>query len=178
MLADSVTRAPGHLMTMVNMVNNQAMEAQFNPSEFSETLGANYARQTVVGLSHQVLQFVHTENLRFDIELYFQSADGGEFQQQSNLAARKFIHAAVHPWRADSIRRGGAPRMLFIWPNLISLQCVVTSAKFSYIRFNRTLSPVVLTVKLTLEEIRDAHVTMEDILAQGTFRTPAGFEVE
>lgn len=165
-------------MVLVNMVTNEALEAQFNPAEFEEVLGANYARQTVPGLSHQVLQFVHTENTKYNFELFFESANGGPAELKRNLDARIFLQAACHPWRAGGVKRGGAPRLLFIWPKLISLSCVVTGLSFKYTRFNIEDDPVVFTAKVVLEEVRDTIVTMDDVIAYGTRRTPEGFQVD
>lgn len=168
-LVEYMGKAPS--MTLVNVITNAFIEAQFNPTEFEEQLGVNYARQTVPGLSHQVKQFINTEDVKYQFELFYQCADSGTFGLERMLTARKFLYAACHPWRADGINRGGAPRILFIWPKLISLTCVITSLKFKYTRFNIEGDPVAFTATVGLEEIRDVFVSMEDITDLGTQRS-------
>ncbi len=158
-------------MTLVNMVTGDARTAQFNPEQFTEAIGVNYARLQVPGLSHTRKHFINTEDVKFDLELAYHCVDGsGPKGLKAILEDRKFLYAMTHPWRADSIRRGGAPRTLFIWPNFISLSCVITNLLFTYTLFNKQGAPVSYKAKVTLEEIRDVFVSMEDILDLGTQR--------
>lgn len=170
-VADGVGRAPS--MQIVNLVTTKSLEAQFNPERFSEQLGAAYAKLTVPGLSHQVKQFINTEDVQIDFELFFHSNVSGNqvAQQRRIMEARTFLYATVFPWSSNTIKRGGAPRMLFVWPNFISLTCVVTKVKFDYLRFNVTGAPVVYRAAIAIEEIGDVHLTMNDILAHGTQRS-------
>jgi hypothetical protein len=170
---DFAVRAPR--MVLVNMVTGDARTPQFNPSEFEEKLGATYADLQVPGLSHKVQHFINTENVKYSFDLMYHCLDGsGPDGLAAILEDRKFLYALVHPWRADGIKRGGAPRVLFIWPKLISLTCVVKSLSFKYTMFNLEGSPIAYNAKVELEEIRDVFVGMDDILAQGTQRSPAG----
>lgn len=173
-VADSMGKAPS--MQLVNLVTTKVMEAQFNPEEFTEQLGAVYAKLTVPGLSHQVKQFIHTEDVAIEFELYYHSnTSGSQVEQQKRiLAARTFLYAAVHPWSSSTIKKGGPPRVLFVWPNFISLTCVITKLRFRYTRFNLQGAPVAYRAAVGIEEIRDVHVTMEEILANGTQRSAGG----
>lgn len=161
-------------LSIVNLANGEQLDAQFNPEELQETLGAVYARQAVPGLSHQVKQFVHTEDLVTTFTLYFSSYPG-PVRHALNMRARRFLMAACHPRSvgAGSISRGGAPRLLFVWPELYALTCVLTKVTFAHKIFRRAGAPVAFTCGVTLEEIRDAFVGMEDVLQLGTER-PAG----
>ena len=162
-------------MTLVNMVTGESRTAQFNPPEFTESVAVNYARMQVPGLSHTRKHFVNTDDVKFDFELFYHCIDGGGPDSlQAILDDRKFLYALTHPWRADTIKRGGPPRVLFIWPTFISLSCVVTSLSFTYTTFNKQGRPIAYKAKLTLEEIRDVFVSMEDILTLGTQRVGLG----
>jgi hypothetical protein len=158
-------------MTLVNMVTADSIDAQYNPEELEEAIGVNYARLQVPGLSHTRKHFINTDDVKFTFELAshcLDSGDTGLARMQAIRADRRFLYALTHPWRADGINRGGPPRVLFIWPKLLSLTCVVTSLTFRYTMFNRDGAPVAWRSKLALEEIRDQFVSMEDILARGT----------
>lgn len=173
MPAAQTVRAPQ--MILVNTVTGDARSAMFNPDELEEVLGATYAKLTVPGLSHQRKHFVNTDDVQYNFELFYHCLDGsGPDGLKAITDDRKFLYASVHPWRSDSIQRGGAPRMLFIWPKLISLTCVMTKLTFKYTLFNREGDPVAWRAKITLEEIREQFVSMEDILDLGTLRADTG----
>lgn len=161
-------------MVLVNMVTGEARTPQFNPSEFEEKLGTIYAKLTVPGLSHEVQHFINTVNTTYTFELFFHCLDGsGPAGLEAILADRRFLHALTHPRRGGGIERGGAPRVLFIWPKLISLTCRMADLTFTYTMFNSEGAPTAFKVKVVLEEIRDVFVGMDDILAQGTQRSSA-----
>lgn len=163
------SRAPS--MLLVNLSNNVTLEPQFNPTEFEEKLGSVWSRQAIPGLSHQVKQFGNTVDVTYDFELFYRVSDGGDAELQRVKTARLFLYAACHPRAAaTAIPSAGPPRLLFVWPGLITLSCVVTALAFKYTRFNSNGDPVAYTAKVTLEEIRDVMVSMEDILVKGTQR--------
>lgn len=161
-------------MSLVNLVSGEQLDAQFNPEELQETIGAVYAKQVVPGLSHQVKQFVHTEDLSIAFTLFWSGHVGVE-RHALNQRARAFLHAACHPrtTNAGSIGRGGAPRLLFVWPELFSLTCVLTKASFAHRQFNARGASVNFSCAVTLEELRDAFLASEDVIELGT-RRPAG----
>ncbi len=113
--------------------------------------------------------------MKFTFDLFYHCVDGsGPAGLQAILDDRKFLYSLTHPWRADSIQRGGAPRVLFIWPTFISLTCVITSLSFQYTLFNKQGAPIAYKASVGLEEIRDVFVSMEDILTFGTQRAELG----
>lgn len=160
-------------MSIANVSTGESVEAQFNPTDFDEALEVNWARQTVPGLSHQPLQFVNTGNAKFTLELNFEAQDLTTDLDQIHLA-RRFLQSLCYPRRgAEDVVGGGPPRALFVWPNVVSLTCVVTVLSFKYGRFNVEGTPVQFTAKVTLEEIRDVRLISEDVLADGTQRSGA-----
>lgn len=68
MALEAITQTPAR-MSISNIATGDAVEAQFNPTELEELLEVNWTRHVVPGLSHQPLQFVHTGNARFQLEL-------------------------------------------------------------------------------------------------------------
>lgn len=163
-------------MSIANVSSGDSIDAQFNPTEFEEALEVNWARQTVPGLSHQPLQFIHTGNTKFTLELNFEAQDPTTDLDQIHLA-RRFLQSLCYPRRgADDVIGRGPPRALFVWPNVVSLTCVVTALSFKYGRFNLDGTPVQFTAKVTLEEIRDVRLLSEDVLRDGTQRSGAATE--
>jgi hypothetical protein len=161
-------------MILANMTTGESHEAQFNPEQFNESIGVNYAKLQVPGLSHSRKHFINTEDVKFDFELWYHAVGGTAADLATILEHRKFLYALTHPWRADGINRGGPPRVLFIWPTFISLTCVITGLTFNYTQFSKAGAPIAWKAKVTLEEIRDTFVSMEDILSLGTQRADIG----
>lgn len=160
-------------MSIANVSSGESVEAQFNPTEFEEALEVNWARQTVPGLSHQPLQFVNTGNVKFTLELNFEAQDPTTDLEQLHLS-RRFLQSLCYPRRgADDVVGGGPPRALFVWPGVVSLNCVVTALSLKYGRFNLEGTPVQFTAKVTLEEIRDVRLLSEEVLADGSQRSGA-----
>jgi hypothetical protein len=161
-------------MSIANVSTGDSVDAQFNPTELEESLEVNWARQTVPGLSHQPLQFVNTGNVKFTLELNFETQDPGADLDQL-LRARRFLQSLCYPRRgAADVASGGPPRALFVWPTIVSLTCVITSLTFKYSRFNVAGTPVQFTAKIGLEEIRDVRLLSEEVLANGSQRSGAG----
>ncbi len=172
MSLDVVSERPAR-MSIANVATGESVEAQFNPSEFEEALEVNWTRQTVPGLSHQPLQFVNTGNVKFTLELNFEVQDPST-DLDTIHQGRRFLQSLCYPRRgAEDVVGGGPPRGLFVWPNVISLTCVVTALSFKYGRFNLEGTPVQFTAKVTLEEIRDVRLLSEDVLADGSQRSGA-----
>ncbi len=161
-------------MSIANVSSGDSIEAQFNPTEFEEALEVNWARQTVPGLSHQPLQYVNTGNTKFTLELNFEAQDPATSLDQIHLA-RRFLQSLCYLRRgAEDVIGGGPPRALFVWPNVVSLTCVITALSFKYGRFNIEGTPIQFTAKVALEEIRDVRLLSEDVLADGTQRSGVG----
>jgi len=53
-----------------NLETGEVLRFQFNPVELVEEIGVNWARLAPLGLSHQVLHYINTNNQRMPIELY------------------------------------------------------------------------------------------------------------
>lgn len=158
-------------MTLVNAVTLGTLEVQYNPAELEEALGVNFQRQTILGQSHQQMQYVNTENEKFTFDLFNCATDAGPVGYEKMLSDRKFLLAACHPvGAAGTLEKAGTPRLVFIWPGLLSLTCYLTSLKFKYTQFNKLSQPTAWVASVGLEEVRDVRVSMEDILAQGTQR--------
>lgn len=172
-------------MTLTNVQTGDAMTAQFNPDEVKEKLVVNYKDLEILGLSHRPKQYQNTSNLALSYELGFDglSTRGIEisgvsfsktFQSQVTAInqARAFLMSLCYaPKGAQTVVGGGPPQVLFTWPNLYSLVCVITGLDFTHKRFARKLPSVLFTVCVTIEEIRTVRLFSEDLLANATIRS-------
>lgn len=149
--------------TYVDLLTDVDQMEFLNPSGFKESFGANYAEQNIRGLSHRLLQYDSTENYKLDLELFCE-ADSDTDKQINSI--RRFFAAATHPRKgAGTIPKVAPPRLLFMWPKMLTLTCVVRGVSFDHRIFFRNGQTRIMTVNLSLTEIRDVIVYAEDILA-------------
>ncbi len=162
-------------MTIANLVTAKSLEVQYNPAELEEALGVNYVRQTVPGLSHQILQYAYTENLVLTHDLAFDALTRpDQYDSDDCDNARRFLHGLCYPRQGEAIRDTSPARSLFLWPNLYALTAVITKLKIKFTRFDRALKPTAFTASVTFEEIRDFRITADEVLADGTQRADSG----
>lgn len=165
----NVDRKPNR-MQVLDLSSQEELTVQFNPTELEESLRVNWAHLASPGLSHQRLHYAGTENVAFSFELVV-DAMMPETTYEEGLRTRQFLQSLCYPKRgAKNAREGQAPRVLFIWPNLITLTAVVSDLTFKYERFHHSGVPTRYTVKVKLEEIRDVRLYGDDVLAGGSQR--------
>ena len=158
------TRAPR--ATLTNTRTGVTRKFQFNPTEFSEAIGAEFARQTVPGLSHQVMQFIHTRNREVTVELFYDNANFPSGTKGTNpiLPTRRWLRSLCHPRRGGGRVTGGSPRVLFTWPGFMAFTAFIIDLGFVYTMFNQLGEPTQMKVNLTLEEVRDQVRLMEEVV--------------
>lgn len=159
-------------VSIAKLSTGQSIDAQYNPTEFDEAVAANWGRLAIPGLSHQPMQFGYTENLKYDFTLNFSSGSGNAITQGAIENARRFLLSCVYPRSANVIRSGGAPRLLFIWPGMVAITCVMTSVKIKHQRFNKNAQTVQFSATIALEEIRDELLLDTDVETHGAKRSP------
>lgn len=155
-------------VTVTNVETGVFVQAQFNPDELKEKLGANYRELEVQGLPHRPLQYTGTGNHELSFILGFDalSAYGGNPD-----FARRFMQSLLYPPAgAQGVSDAGPPRALFSWPNLIGLVCRVTALDFDHKRFNLAMKSALWTVEVKLAEDRRDRLTSDDVLSYGTLR--------
>jgi hypothetical protein len=168
MAGEGLTNRPPRV-TIANVDTGRTVDAQFNPDEVKEKLGVNYNALEIMGLSHKPMQYKNTSNLQLTFELGFNAlaTDGDRV-----FDTRKFLHSLCYAKRgAGDVIGGGPPKVLFSWPNLYSLTCVITNLDFTHKRFNQAMRNVVFTCAVTIEEARTTRLTSEDVLSYGTLRS-------
>jgi hypothetical protein len=152
--------------TLVNLVTDEEMTCLANPTELSETVSVTWNRLVVPGLSHQPLQYVSTGNRQIpSIELYMDRYLAAEAPLDLDiLEFRRFLLALTVPPAVDAGAPPAAPpRVLFVWPRFLTLECVVDSVALKYQRFAADGSVLVYTATITLEQILDVRVTSADL---------------
>jgi contractile injection system tube protein len=148
--------------TLVNLTTGEELMCVANPTELAETISVNWNRLAVPGLSHQVLQFSSTGNRQLaGVELYLDRFLAAEDPQAPDiLQFRSFLLALTVPQKAEAAAAPAAPpRVLFVWPQLLAMECVIESIELRYQRFAVDSSVLVYTATVTFEEILDIRVT-------------------
>lgn len=164
-------------MAITNLVTTDTIRPQYNPEIVKEELSAVWTSLAVPGLSHPRKQFIHTEAYTINLTLMFNAIGKSPEQQAENLYARRFIMAAMTPRAgAGSVATGGAPRLLFVWPGMISITCNIAKASFEHRTFNWLGPSTVFTAEVSIEEVRSRLYTMEEVLSQGTERSSTSEE--
>lgn len=146
----------------------------FFPTTLTEQIVVSYSRLKIIGMSHTQLQYSNTENYKLPGLDFFLR---GTTQEEVNAIGevRLFLMSLAYTREgARAVRDGGPPRILFIWPQLISLTCKITNLRFQHSKFNRLGFPTVFSAKFDLEEIRNARLTSEAVRTFGTIRDPGG----
>lgn len=152
------TRDPGeaHFMPMIGVL--------VNPETFSERVGVTYAKDNVLGLSHQVIQYTHTESRTIPLEIYISL----HILIQKNLGHKVEDLLA---WR-DSFRALTVPVALglapptvkVIWPNAkLKFEGVVESMDTTYESFTDEGHPMSYTLSL------DFLATPSTFMTSGSF---------
>ena len=142
------------------------MECLFNPTQLTEKVQVNWSRLAVPGLSHQVLQFQSTANrslagVEFYLDRFFATEQPGE---PDIMEFRSFIRAlTVPPSGTEGVVDTAPPRTLFIWPEVITVETVVTDVEFQYRQVAIDGRVLVYAATVTFEEILDVRVTSEEL---------------
>jgi hypothetical protein len=151
---------------------DNTLKAQFNPTELAETLAVNWNKLAVLGFSHMPQQYQNTDNHGFSFELMFHATDASGRRLDDLVRARLFLLALCYPSKntRGSPATGAPPRVMFFWPNLVSLTCVVKKLAIKHTMFNTQGSPVISQAKIDIEEIRDARLYADEVRLRGTMR--------
>ncbi|HLT36224.1 MAG TPA: peptidoglycan-binding protein, partial [Enhygromyxa sp.] len=150
---------------LVNVTSGESMECLFNPTQLTEKVQVNWSRLAVPGLSHQVLQFQSTSNrqlagVEFYVDRFFATEQPGE---PDVLDFRAFIRSlTVPPAGTEGVVDTAPPRTLFIWPEVVTIETVVTDVEFQYRQLGVDGRVLVYAATVTFEEILDVRVTSEE----------------
>lgn len=151
---------------LANVATGESIECLFNPTQLVEKLQVNWNRLTVPGLSHEPLQFRNTSNRQLsNVEFYLDRVFAAEQPGDVNIREfRAFLRAlTVPPAATEGVTATAPPRVLFVWPGVLTLESVLASVEFHYKQFANDGSVLVYTAVVGFEEILDARVTSEEL---------------
>jgi hypothetical protein len=156
---------------LVNVTTAASFDCLFNPTQLSEKVQVNWNRIQVPGLSHQVLQYQGTGNRQLSsVEFYLDKLFADKQSSDTDIMEfRRFLRAlTVPPENTEGVPATAPPRVLFVWPGVLSLETVLTEVEFQYRQFgvgDSDLSARVLvyTATCSFEEILDVRVTSEHL---------------
>lgn len=149
---------------LVNVTTAESLDCLFNPTQLAEKVQVNWNRLQVPGLSHQVLQFQGTGNRQFSaVEFYLDKVFAAEQPGDTDIMEfRRFLRSlTVPPEGTDGVPATAPPRVLFIWPGVLSVETVLTDVEFQYRQFGSNGAVLVYAATCSFEEILDARVTSE-----------------
>lgn len=147
-----------------------ALEAHFNPSEMRETIKAIWSEIPIPGMSHKRLQYHLTENVPFQFDLHFDALQMTGASTYRGLEGPAGVSQARRFLQSLCFARSGEqapPRVLFFWPNFLSITCVVTQEDWRYTMFQTDGTPRRFTCSMLLKEIRDTRLLSGDVLRDG-----------
>lgn len=156
---------PIQAVAKVRFVNLETLEeraAQFNPAEFSKSIGVDWKRYAVAGLGYEPILYTKTGNQEFSLTLPFRvtrPAEKEEFEQFS-----RFIEACCYPTAPGS----SPPDVLLVWPGVVAVPCKVSSCSSQYLLFNKEGHPTRADIALSLFWVRRQALLAGDIRQFGS----------
>lgn len=169
MAGEGLTTKPPRVM-LTDLETAEAFEFQYNPEELKEKLGANFNEPEVLGLGYKPQQYKNSDNVALSFDLVLDALGKG-FSVTKLLDARRFLHSLFAPRRGSGdITSAATPRVLFSWPNYVSLVCRLRSADASGLRFNAQMQPTHYKATVNIAEARTTRLFAEDVRRFGTLR--------
>jgi hypothetical protein len=162
---------PRSRLTLTNVATAQRIEAMYNPQQWEFAIQANWNFKAPPGASYERLQFGSTSSPTMNLELFYDVVTQEDLQRREE--AEKFISALMHPRRgAGAIPQHSPPRVLIVWPNGPSMQCVLLNLSARASRFNNTGDAIEEAFTLQLKEFRESNIFSEDAAEYGFRRAP------
>ena len=178
-------------MSFTNLESGDSLEAQFNPEEMKENISVNWNELQTQGGSFQQHQYGNTGNMSWQFKLQFNAYDEGggklvtrfsglgesrsagatQNRLEDIILARNYLLSMAYKPRGKQDIIGGSPsRYLFIWPNLISVSCLIHRVRLTYKQFNLDGIPMRFNADIMIKEGRVEELFSDDVLFFGTFR--------
>lgn len=141
----------GPRMTLVNLMTAERLVANANPPSFAWQVVVSWPRHEVPGRASVPLQYGLTQNATVPtVELTFErrlpETAGGTGDV---VAAQKFLTKLTVPAAATK----APPGVLLIWPNLVTVEAVVTSLSIDYRELAVDGQPLLTVATLALEGV-------------------------
>jgi len=154
---------------LVNEKSGESLEVLLNPTAYPEGIQVVWAKQPVLGLSHEVLQYVRTVSMQTSFQLVVSEAVMAEFGiTRAPIDYRNFFLGLGYPF----VERDAPTDVLFVWPQITSIRGVIEQARINHQRFNlHTGGAMDYTIDITIIERRSSLRT-HALARQFGFRDP------
>ena len=149
------------LVSFVNLDTLEEKRVQFNPTELTHSVSAEYTMFQVVGLSYQPHQYASTSNREFSMTLMFRVDSPAERDEVDD--ALRFLDSLMYA--ADF--GGSPPDTLLVWPSLTSTQVKVRSVGKKHTQFNSVLAATMTSVDVALMAIHSKPLLQVDVRENG-----------
>lgn len=145
------------------------VQALVNPTSFKESVQAHYALRPVLGLSHEVVQYVRTGTRKITMEIwlsYHLFLQRGMVTKTPDalLSKRNFFESLLVP-----AQLGAAPPLVQVnWPGAdLWFEGVLESMSTDYERFDFTGAPIEMKMDLTFIEVARKLMTSPSVYESG-----------
>ena len=148
--------------SLANVTTGESIECLLNPTELTEKLQVNWNRLVVPGLSHQILQFQSTGNRQLsNVEFYLDRFFAAEQPAHPDiLDFRRFLlELTVARPGSETVLATAPPRVLVVWPKVLTIECVIASVEFNYRQFASDGALLVYTANVSFEAVLDVRAT-------------------
>jgi len=142
--------------------------ALVNPTSFSESVKAEYSKRPVLGLSHEVLQYIRTTARTITMQLWASlhifMIKGITNDRLAVLQFRNFFESLIVPTDL-----GLAPPYVYIdWPGAdLHFKGVLESLDIEYQRFARDGTPMEINLSVAFCEVADDLMTTPRVMETG-----------
>lgn len=169
------------------------ISAQFSPAEFERGFKVNWAELKPVGVAHPRLHYTGTDVQTMKFSLYMDAlavfkAPGEPPERGLNLDGTRplgslgldlergiadladrmaFLEAVCYAPKDGSPGAGSPPRLMFAWPNFVSMTCVLAELAFKVTRWAPSGHALQVTADLTLKEVRNVRLSMDIVRKSG-----------
>lgn len=158
-------------MTLVDNPGAGQVTVMFNPTEFEHAIQTNWQRFTIPGLGYQPRHYVNTTNAALPMELFYRALTAADLVQMRETM--NFIRALCYPVQSQSVSTGGPPRVLVVWPQVVSMICTIKALGERFIKFNKFGDCVVAKARVEFEEMRATPIFFRDVERHGLIRQDA-----
>lgn len=164
---ETVARNPVRV-TIANLRTGETQPVMTNPEQIELVIDVGWNELEVPGQSHVPLQFKNVSNTTFPLDLYCSEyMDAGKLNSLDDHS--RFLQSLCYPdYDANNVLEGAPPRILVIWPNVLSMTVVIRSLGIKYTHFSiEDGHPTRFTAAVKVSEIRDVRLSSADVRAQG-----------
>lgn len=168
------------------IADREVFPALLNPTTLTESIGVEWTKLGVIGLDHEVPHYARTKSIELPLTFYFSQYFAGTEPRSFDERFAILTSAQTSKIRGLSMDFANFMRSLcfpswvslrppflkVIWPNVLTLTGVVTSLRFEYKKFDRTLAPLIYQADITLLETRVTRRWAEQVRMFGLRSDP------